>query len=108
MSSQKSDDSATRRNATTSKRNRSKRAPAARKLAVDSRLFADLQGRIAAIGKAQAVIEFQLDGTIVGANENFLKTVGYRLEEVEGQHHSMFVEPAYRAAQGADADWQES
>ncbi len=91
----------------TSKRNRSKRAPAARKLAVDSRLFADLQGQIAAIGKAQAVIEFQLDGTIISANENFLKTVGYRLEEVRGQHHSMFVEPAYRASDEYRRFWEQ-
>ena len=90
----------------TSKRNRSKRAPAARKLAVDSRLFADLQGQIAAIGKAQAVIEFQLDGTIISANENFLKTVGYRLEEVRGQHHSIFVDPVYQASDEYRRFWE--
>jgi methyl-accepting chemotaxis protein len=51
---------------------------------------------LAAIGRSQAVIEFQLDGTIITANENFLKAMGYRLDEVKGSHHSMFVEPAYR------------
>ena len=57
---------------------------------------ADYAGQIDAIGKAQAVIEFQLDGTIITANENFLKAMGYTLDEVRGKHHSMFVEPAYR------------
>jgi methyl-accepting chemotaxis protein len=57
---------------------------------------ADNSGQIAAIGKSQAVIEFQMDGVIVTANDNFLKTMGYTLEEVQGKHHSMFVEDAYR------------
>ena len=53
-------------------------------------------GMIAAIGRTQAVIEFNLDGTIIMANENFLKAVGYSLPEIQGKHHSMFVEPATR------------
>ena len=53
-------------------------------------------GMIAAIGRAQAVIEFNLDGTIITANENFLNTMGYSLGEIQGKHHSMFVEPATR------------
>jgi methyl-accepting chemotaxis protein len=57
---------------------------------------ADLAGQIEAIGKAQAVIEFNMDGTIIGANENFLKTLGYSLTEIKGRHHSMFVDPAER------------
>ncbi|QDT06940.1 Biofilm dispersion protein BdlA [Rubripirellula lacrimiformis] len=52
---------------------------------------ADFQGQLDAIGKAQAVIEFNLDGTILTANENFLKTLGYSLEEIVGKHHRMFV-----------------
>lgn len=56
----------------------------------------DLRAKIEALDKVQAIIEFELDGTILTANENFLKTLGYRLEEIQGQHHSMFVEPAYR------------
>jgi len=47
-----------------------------------------------AISKSQAVIEFELDGTIRTANENFLSVLGYSLNEVQGQHHSMFVDPA--------------
>jgi methyl-accepting chemotaxis protein len=53
-------------------------------------------GMIAAIGRAQAVIAFNLDGTVITANENFLKTLGYSLGEIQGKHHSMFVEPATR------------
>jgi len=53
-------------------------------------------GMIAAIGRAQAVIAFNLDGTVVTANENFLKTLGYSLGEIQGKHHSIFVEPAMR------------
>jgi methyl-accepting chemotaxis protein len=56
---------------------------------------ADAEGKLAAIDKAQAVIEFNLDGTVIAANENFLRTLGYTLQEVRGQHHRMFVEPAY-------------
>jgi methyl-accepting chemotaxis protein len=67
---------------------------------------ADYEGQIAAIGKSQAVIEFTLDGTILRANENFLKTLGYALEEVKGQHHSMFAEPAYRQSSEYRAFWQ--
>ena len=53
-------------------------------------------GMIAAIGRAQAAIAFNLDGTIITANENFLKTLGYSLGEIQGKHHSMFVEPSTR------------
>ena len=53
-------------------------------------------GKIVAIARAQAVIEFNLDGTIITANDNFLGAMGYRLEEIRGKHHSMFVPPAER------------
>ncbi len=56
---------------------------------------ADYEGQIEAIGKAQAVIEFDLDGTIRDANDNFLDVVGYELDEVQGEHHSIFVDEAY-------------
>jgi methyl-accepting chemotaxis protein len=55
---------------------------------------ADLAGQIAAIGKSQAVIEFNMDGSIVTANDNFLKALGYSLPEIAGKHHSLFVDPA--------------
>jgi methyl-accepting chemotaxis protein len=62
------------------------------------RMEKDLGGQLAAISKAQAVIEFNMDGTIITANENFLVTLGYTLEEVQGQHHRIFVEPAFAAS----------
>ncbi|MEZ6035521.1 MAG: methyl-accepting chemotaxis protein [Planctomycetaceae bacterium] len=57
---------------------------------------ADYSGQIAAIGKSQAVIEFNLDGTVISANENFLQTMGYSLEEIKGGNHSRFVEESYK------------
>ncbi|MBJ7578232.1 PAS domain S-box protein [Devosia sp. MC532] len=53
----------------------------------------DARGQISAISRSQAVIEFELDGTIISANENFCRALGYRLDEIRGQHHSMFVNP---------------
>jgi methyl-accepting chemotaxis protein len=60
---------------------------------------------VAAVSRAQAVIEFELDGTVIGANENFLKTVGYDLAEVKGRHHRMFVDPDYARSPEYDAFW---
>jgi methyl-accepting chemotaxis protein len=57
----------------------------------------DSEGRIQAVSKSQAVIEFGLDGIIVDANENFLKALGYSLDEIKGKHHRMFVEPSFAA-----------
>jgi methyl-accepting chemotaxis protein len=51
-----------------------------------------------AINRVQAVIEFDLDGTILHANTNFLATIGYALDEIVGQHHRMFVDPEYAAS----------
>jgi methyl-accepting chemotaxis protein len=56
---------------------------------------ADYEGQLSAIGRSQAVIAFSLDGIILDANENFISTVGYSLEEIKGQHHRMFVDPVY-------------
>ena len=53
---------------------------------------AEYAGKVAAIGKSQAVIEFNMDGTIIVANENFLNVVGYDLAEIVGKHHRMFVQ----------------
>ncbi|MBB5047102.1 methyl-accepting chemotaxis protein [Rhodopseudomonas rhenobacensis] len=62
-------------------------------------------GKIAAIQRAQAVIEFDLDGTILTANDNFLKALGYTLAEIQGKHHSMFVEPQERGGAGYREFW---
>jgi methyl-accepting chemotaxis protein len=67
---------------------------------------ADFSGQIAAIGKAQAVIEFNMDGTIIDANDNFLNALGYSLAEVKNQHHSIFVEPSYKASNEYHDFWQ--
>jgi len=68
---------------------------------------ADFQGQIAAVGKAQAVIEFHLDGTVITANDNFLNALGYTLSEIKGQHHSMFVDPVYRASSEYKQFWRD-
>lgn len=52
---------------------------------------AELQAKLDALNRSQAVIEFSLDGTILTANENFLSAVGYTLDEIRGKHHSLFV-----------------
>ena len=61
---------------------------------------ADFEGKIEAISRAQAMIEFTVDGDILDANENFLKALGYDLAEIKGRHHRMFVEPNF--AQSAE------
>jgi methyl-accepting chemotaxis protein len=65
----------------------------------------DNAAQLAAISKSQAVIEFNLDGTIITANENFLSVLGYRLDEIQGRHHSMFVEPAYGSTAAYKQFW---
>jgi len=70
-----------------------------------SRELQSIKGELAAINKSQAVIEFSLDGKILNANDNFLSTVGYALSEIQGQHHSMFVDPVYRASPEYRAFW---
>ena len=67
---------------------------------------ADLAAQIEAISRVQAVIAFNLDGTIIEANENFLTTVGYRLDEIVGQHHSMFCDPDYARSSEYAQFWE--
>ena len=67
---------------------------------------ADFSGQISAIGKSQAVIEFNMDGTIINANPNFLGAVGYELEEIQGKHHRMFVEPGYKDSSEYKEFWE--
>lgn len=62
------------------------------------RQAADAKGQLEAIHRTQAVIEFDLDGTILTANDLFLATMGYRLEEIQGKHHRMFAEPEFAAS----------
>jgi methyl-accepting chemotaxis protein len=67
---------------------------------------ADMDGQLSAISKALGVVEFNLDGTIQNANENFLKITGYSLDEIRGKHHGMFVEPAYRDSAEYRSFWE--
>jgi methyl-accepting chemotaxis protein len=66
----------------------------------------DTSGQLAAISKVQAVIEFELDGTIIGANDLFLDALGYREDEVVGRHHSMFVLPEERKSPAYAEFWR--
>ncbi len=65
----------------------------------------DLHAINLALNRVQAVIEFELDGTILHANDNFLKTVGYTAEEVIGKHHAMFCDPVYAASPAYKTFW---
>ena len=68
---------------------------------------AESQSQLAAVGRAQAVIEFDLQGRILRANRNFLDAMGYRHEsDVVGRHHSMFVRPEERQGAAYKAFWQ--
>lgn len=66
---------------------------------------ADWKGQIEAISKAQAVIEFTLEGEVITANQNFLSVLGYTLGEIKGQHHRMFVEPDFARSAEYQAFW---
>jgi methyl-accepting chemotaxis protein len=72
-------------------------------ISAQKELEADLSGRLAAVSRVMAVIEFDLSGTILRANETFLKVVGYAADEIEGRHHRMFVD----ADHAASADYRE-
>ena len=60
---------------------------------------------IKALMRSTAVIEFGLDGTILTANERFLTSVGYRLEQIRGKHHRIFCEPEEANSSGYQAFW---
>ncbi|MFT5594064.1 MAG: methyl-accepting chemotaxis protein [Oceanicoccus sp.] len=61
--------------------------------------------KVVAIDKVQAVIEFNMDGTIIEANNNFLSVLGYSLDEIKGKHHSIFVEPEYKVSNEYKEFW---
>jgi methyl-accepting chemotaxis protein len=67
---------------------------------------ADFEGKLNALDRSQGIIEFGLDGTVITANANFLAVIDYRLDEVQGQHHSMFVEPAERDGAAYRSFWE--
>jgi len=67
---------------------------------------ADYAGKIDALGRAQAIIEFTPDGQVLTANENFLGALGYALSEIQGKHHRMFVEPDFARSPDYEAFWR--
>lgn len=81
------------------------------KLATDvtmqERQNAELSCQVDAIGRTQAVIEFDVDGVILGANGTFLRALGYSLEEIVGKHHRLFVEPSEQRSEAYADFWQQ-
>ncbi len=76
-----------------------------RKWTREQAIALDTTSKVTAINRSQAVIEFNKDGTVRWANENFLKTLGYTLDEIVGQHHRLFVEDSFRTSPEYAAFW---
>lgn len=66
---------------------------------------ADAAGQLDAISASQAVIEFNLDGTVISANQNFLSALGYSLADIQGRYHRMFVDDDYAASVQYQTFW---
>jgi len=64
-----------------------------------------LAAQVAAASRSQAMIEFNMDGTIITANENFLAALGYQIDEIRGRHHKMFVDPQEAEGAGYKEFW---
>ncbi len=64
-------------------------------------------GMLAALNRSQAIIEFALDGTIINANDNFLNAMGYRLDDIKGRHHRMFMDPTEAATPEYGRFWDQ-
>ncbi|MDX1975549.1 MAG: methyl-accepting chemotaxis protein [Rickettsiales bacterium] len=64
------------------------------------------EGIVGAVNQSQAMIEFEIDGKIVKANDNFLKALGYMLDEIKGKHHRIFCDSAYTASPEYKAFWE--
>ena len=75
-------------------------------ITAQKRRNADFEGKMMALDRSQGIIEFELDGTVVTANENFLHVLGYGLDEVRGRHHGMFVDAAERGSDAYRAFWE--
>ena len=67
---------------------------------------AESQAKLEAIDKSQGTIEFNMDGTVITANDNFLNVMGYSLQEAKGQHHRVFCEPSYANSPDYKAFWE--
>lgn len=66
----------------------------------------DLPAKFEALNRSQAIIEFDLNGIILNANDNFLKTLGYALDEVQGRHHRIFMDPAEASGAAYSQFWK--
>jgi len=73
--------------------------------AEDDNELQSLKGLVDAASRSMAMIEFNLDGNVVNANENFLSVLGYSLGEIKGRHHGMFVDPEYRESDAYRQFW---
>ncbi|WP_052951588.1 methyl-accepting chemotaxis protein [Devosia soli] len=78
----------------------------AKDITQDHQRFADAQGQLAAISRSQAVIELDLDGIILTANQNFCRALGYDLGEIVGRHHRLFVPPSEAGSSAYVEFWQ--
>jgi methyl-accepting chemotaxis protein len=67
---------------------------------------AEYESKVAAMSKAQAVIEFDMTGHVLCANENFLDVMGYTIDDIRGEHHRMFCEPEYATGSDYKRFWQ--
>ncbi len=67
---------------------------------------AEYEGKVKAIHRAQAVIEFTLEGKVIAANDNFLRIFGYDLDEIVGKHHRLFCSPGYAETPEYAEFWQ--
>ncbi|EAK3802638.1 energy taxis response protein CetZ [Campylobacter jejuni] len=67
----------------------------------------DLKNTIAAANRSMAIIEFKPDGTIITANENFLRTMDFNIDEIKGKHHSMFCDSNYRHSKDYVQFWED-
>ena len=65
----------------------------------------NVASKLDALNRSQAVIEFDLDGTILTANKNFCDALGYQLDEIRGKPHADLVDPAYRDSAGYREFW---
>jgi PAS domain S-box-containing protein len=74
--------------------------------AADRVANAEFEAQTAAIHKSQAVIEFNMDGTVITANRNFQDALGYRADEIQGRHHSMFVDSEYAKSAEYRGFWE--
>ncbi|EKQ8059607.1 energy taxis response protein CetZ [Campylobacter jejuni] len=67
----------------------------------------NLRNTIAAANRSMAIIEFKPDGTIITANENFLRTMDFNIDEIKGKHHSMFCDSNYRHSKDYVQFWED-